>query len=124
MTDTSILVEAEVLRQEFGINSIRGATRILLEPPQRAGGDDPHGDSIVFALLDFKIFVAERFAQTGTGWVLRELGLAEPARVVAFIEANLATFSSEGLRYATEKMPAETKARLKEMHRARGGKAP
>ncbi|MDX1615398.1 MAG: DNA alkylation repair protein [Candidatus Promineifilaceae bacterium] len=59
-----------------------------------------------------------RFAQTGTGWVLRELAQAEPQRVMAFIEDNLAHFSSEGLRYATEKMATETKLRLRQAHRA------
>ena len=59
----------------------------------------------------------ERFAQTGTGWVLRELGQAEPERVVRFIEDNLPSFSAEGLRYATEKMPAQTKARLTRLYR-------
>ena len=60
----------------------------------------------------------ERFAQTGTGWVLRELGQAEPERVVRFIEDRLSYFSAEGLRYAVEKMPPQTKARLTRLHRA------
>jgi 3-methyladenine DNA glycosylase AlkD len=61
---------------------------------------------------------SERFAQTGAGWVLRELSLAEPARVVAFVEERIGQFSSEGLAYASEKMPAETKAWLKALHKA------
>ena len=60
----------------------------------------------------------ERFAQTGAGWVLRELSLAEPARVVGFVEERIGQFSREGLAYATEKMPAETKAWLKALHKA------
>jgi 3-methyladenine DNA glycosylase AlkD len=85
-------------------------------------GDDnfPGFSDMLLEVCESTVRHPERFAQTGTGWVLRELGRAEPARVVAFIEANLANFSSEGLRYATEKMPAETKVRLKEMHRAQG----
>ncbi len=59
----------------------------------------------------------ERFAQTGTGWVLRELGKGQPEVVVAFVEEQLDNFSAEGLRYAIEKMPAETRARLRRMHR-------
>jgi 3-methyladenine DNA glycosylase AlkD len=47
----------------------------------------------------------ERFAQLGTGWVLRELWLAEPQRVENFIRENYPSFSREGLRYAIEKMP-------------------
>jgi 3-methyladenine DNA glycosylase AlkD len=60
---------------------------------------------------------SERFAQTGTGWVLRELAYAEEQGVVRFIEQNLALFSSEGLRYATEKMHAADKARLRQAGR-------
>lgn len=59
-----------------------------------------------------------RFAQTGTGWVLRELAVADQDRVVAFIEDNLAHFSAEGLRYATEKMATEIKDRLRQMRQA------
>jgi 3-methyladenine DNA glycosylase AlkD len=59
----------------------------------------------------------ERFAQTGAGWVLRELGLAEPARVVGFVEERIGQFTREGLAYATEKMPADTQARLKVLHK-------
>ena len=58
----------------------------------------------------------ERFAQTGTGWVLREMGQAEAKQVVRFIEDNLSFFSAEGLRYATEKMPAQTKTRLTRLY--------
>jgi 3-methyladenine DNA glycosylase AlkD len=60
----------------------------------------------------------ERFAQTGAGWVLRELSLAEPARAVSFVEQRIGQFTREGLAYATEKMPAETQARLKALHKA------
>lgn len=55
----------------------------------------------------------ERFSQTGTGWVLRELWRAAPGDVVKLIETNIRFFSAEGLRYATEKMSAAEKKRLK-----------
>ena len=61
----------------------------------------------------------ERFAQTGTGWVLRELSRAEPERVIAFLEVNARLFSAEGLRYAIAKLPPETKTRLTALHRGR-----
>lgn len=54
----------------------------------------------------------ERFTQLGTGWVLRELWLAEPERVEKFIETNLHRFSREGLRYAIEKMPKGQQRRI------------
>lgn len=61
---------------------------------------------------------SERFAQTGAGWVLRELSLADQAQIVAFVEERISQFTREGLAYATEKMPAETQARLKALHKA------
>lgn len=61
----------------------------------------------------------ERFAQTGTGWVLREVWQAEPDRVTTFIEEHLDSFSSEGLRYATEKMPNDIKTRFRQVYRSR-----
>lgn len=56
----------------------------------------------------------ERFIQLATGWLLRELRTAPRTlpRVVKFIEANIASFSAEGLRYAVEKMSNEEKTRL------------
>lgn len=76
-----------------------------------------HGDNNFPGFVDLLLEVCaatvqspERFAQTGTGWVLRELSLADPERVLNFVETYYACFSREGLRYALEKMPAETKA--------------
>jgi 3-methyladenine DNA glycosylase AlkD len=63
----------------------------------------------------------ERFAQTGTGWVLRELSHAEPARVTDFIEDHLTELSREAVRYAAAKLPADTQARLKSAHKGRVG---
>ena len=83
-----------------------------------------HGDTNFPGFTDMLLEVCaatvkhpERFAQTGTGWVLRELGQAESERVVRFTEDNLPSFSAEALRYATEKMSAQTKARLTRLYR-------
>lgn len=54
----------------------------------------------------------ERFAQTGTGWILRELSLAEPTRVATFIQNSIHLFSRQGLRSATKKLPEDTRVRL------------
>jgi 3-methyladenine DNA glycosylase AlkD len=56
----------------------------------------------------------ERFAQTGTGWVLRELALAEQTAVIDFIKSHCLLFSSEGLRYAVEKLPPTLQTELKQ----------
>lgn len=83
-----------------------------------------HGEANFVGFTDLLLQVCaatvthpERFAQTGTGWVLRELGQAEPERVVRFIESRLSYFSAEGLRYAVEKMPVRTKSRLTRLYR-------
>lgn len=47
----------------------------------------------------------ERFLQTGVGWVLRELALAERIKVVTFARKHLGFMSTECFRYVTEKMP-------------------
>lgn len=54
----------------------------------------------------------ERFVQLGCGWVLREAGVRDQPRVVAFIKDRYASFSREGLRYAIEKMPPPLRAEL------------
>jgi len=59
----------------------------------------------------------ERFSQTGTGWVLRELSNADVKQVEIFIESNIGHFSGEGLKKAIEKMPDETQERLKQAHK-------
>jgi 3-methyladenine DNA glycosylase AlkD len=81
-----------------------------------AQAGDENFPGFVTLLLDIcaaTVRSPERFAQTGTGWVLRELSQADEARVVAFIEAQLEQFSAEGLRYATEKLPEPTRKRLR-----------
>lgn len=55
----------------------------------------------------------DRFAQTGGGWVLRELSVANPAMVAEFIREHICSFSAEGLRYAVEKMSPELAGELK-----------
>jgi 3-methyladenine DNA glycosylase AlkD len=58
----------------------------------------------------------ERFAQTGVGWVLRELSRSEERRVVGFVEANLDRFSREALKNATKYLPPDVTVRLLQAH--------
>jgi len=64
----------------------------------------------------------ERFSQTGTGWVLRELSLTSPEKVVSFVQNNISYFSAEGLRYAAEKIANEDKLSLKSLHKEKSVK--
>ncbi len=61
----------------------------------------------------------ERFAQTGVGWVLRELSLSNRGLVVAFAETHLERMSRECIRSVTEKMPATARTRLLKLHSCR-----
>jgi 3-methyladenine DNA glycosylase AlkD len=60
----------------------------------------------------------ERFAQTGVGWVLRELSRSDQGRVIGFVEANLERFSREGLKNATKYLPPEVAERIRQAHRS------
>lgn len=54
----------------------------------------------------------ERFAQTGTGWVLRELSYAEPERVVEFVDQHREEFTRDGWNYLVQKMPETVRDRI------------
>ena len=58
----------------------------------------------------------ERFAQTGVGWVLRELSRSDQGRVIGFVEANLDRFSREALKNAIKYLPPDVKERLLRAH--------
>lgn len=61
----------------------------------------------------------ERFAQTGTGWVLRELSHAKPGRVATFVERNLTRMSREAVRMAVAALEDVDRIRLLIAHGAR-----
>jgi 3-methyladenine DNA glycosylase AlkD len=65
----------------------------------------------------------ERFAQTGVGWVLRELSRSDQGCVIAFVEANLDRFSREALKNATKYLPPEVADHLLHAHLPRGTRA-
>jgi 3-methyladenine DNA glycosylase AlkD len=58
----------------------------------------------------------ERFAQTGVGWVLRELSRSDQGRVIGFVEANLDRFTREALNNAIKYLPPEVKERFLRAH--------
>lgn len=60
----------------------------------------------------------QRFAQTGVGWLLRELAEADRAAVLAFADAHLASMSAEAVRSVVERMPKQLRARMVARHRA------
>ena len=60
--------------------------------------------TLLLRVCDATLRHSDRFAQTGAGWVLRELSRAEPARVAEFIGKRLEHFSAEALRQATARL--------------------
>lgn len=64
----------------------------------------------------------ERFAQTGAGWLLRELAKADLNAVVGFLRESSQAMSREGLRYATEGMPPAVRAAVMEAAAPRTGR--
>jgi 3-methyladenine DNA glycosylase AlkD len=77
-------------------------------------GNFPNFTQMLLETCAVVIKSPERFAQTGTGWALRELGLAEQEAVINFIKTYSTHFSSEGLRYAMEKFPSTLQTQLKQ----------
>lgn len=49
----------------------------------------------------------QRFAQTGVGWVLRELSTAAPGAVAVFLDRHGDTMSAEARRTASSRLPGE-----------------
>jgi 3-methyladenine DNA glycosylase AlkD len=64
----------------------------------------------------------ERFAQTGVGWVLRELSRSDQGRVAGFVEANLDRFSREALKNATKYLTPEVANPLLRAHLTSGSR--
>lgn len=60
----------------------------------------------------------DRFAQTGTGWVLRELSKAEPERVAAFVDQQLELMSREAVRMSVARLEDGDRSRLLSAHGA------
>ena len=65
----------------------------------------------------------ERFAQTGVGWVLRELSRSDQGRVIGFVEANPNRFSREALKNAAKYLPPEVAERLLQAHLPSGNRS-
>ena len=71
---------------------------------------------MVLANCDQLLGSQERFAQTGVGWILRELGRSDEGRVLGFVEAHLDRFSREALKNATKYLQPEAAKRLRDAH--------
>lgn len=87
----------------------RSALLALLLPLRRGGGDWPRFVRYADAMLD----ESELFIRKAIGWVLREVGKREPARVVEFLGPRRARASGLTVREAVKYLPAAERARLR-----------
>jgi 3-methyladenine DNA glycosylase AlkD len=76
-------------------------------------GDDnfPGFSSMLIDVCATTVRCRERFAQTGCGWVLRELSKAVPDEVRRFVDDHRDLMSREALRMATGKLPETVEPR-------------
>ncbi|CAD7703784.1 unnamed protein product [Ostreobium quekettii] len=80
----------------------------------------PGFQDMLLAICSSTIRSPERFHQTGTGWLLREIGTADKHCLLTFCELHIEFFSSEGLRYALEKVPKAERNRFLNKFKASG----
>lgn len=85
-----------------------------------------HGDEaftgqtdLLLETSDVLVRDPQRFSQTAVGWVLRELGVAEPERVAAFARDHRERLSREALRNLTAKLAPGLRKALRDAHAAR-----
>ena len=74
---------------------------------------------LLLSIADHLVRDPWRFSQTAVGWVLRELGVAEPDRVAAFAREHSMRLSREALRNLTQKLDPALRKALRDEHAAR-----
>ena len=76
----------------------------------------PGFTEMLLAACEQNVGRPESFAQTGVGWVLRELSRAEPDRVAGFVRRHQEKMSREAIRSAVRKLPDGIAAELLDAH--------
>lgn len=76
----------------------------------------PGLSSVILGVCATIVWSLERGDQTAVGWVLRELGRAEPARVDAFFRRHARLMSRECARTAVARFPVARRAELLAHH--------
>ena len=94
----------------------RAACVAFVPHAEHGDGRIPDLPELVLAACERVVRDPERFAQTGVGWVLRELSLFDRPRVIAFADEHLDDLSREAARSIAEKMPARDRAALLARH--------
>jgi 3-methyladenine DNA glycosylase AlkD len=98
----------------------RSALLALLRPLRREGGSAPDFERFA-RYADAMLEEREFFIRKAIGWVAREAGRRDPARVVAWLEPRIGRASGVTVREAVKHLPAADRERLLAAYRARGG---
>ncbi|MBI1749367.1 MAG: DNA alkylation repair protein [Acidobacteria bacterium] len=101
-----------VWRDAPGLWQRRAACVAFVNLAKRGDKVLPGLSALVLRTCSVNVRSKERFLQTGVGWVLRELSLAERDAVVAFARTHAPQMSRECMRYVTEKMPEDLRREL------------
>ena len=92
-------------RNGQGLWRRRAAAVAFVDLARRGDENFPGFTDLVLSVCATLAADPARFLQTAVGWVLRDLSVAEPARVAEFLAAHRAQLSREALRMATSRLP-------------------
>jgi 3-methyladenine DNA glycosylase AlkD len=99
----------------------RAANVAFVTLAKRGDANFPGFARLMVETCEVTVRSPERFAQTGVGWLLRELATADPGAVLAFVDEHVGSMSREGVRYVVERMPVRvSKQVLSRQKRPRG----
>lgn len=94
----------------------RAAGVAFVKHAARGGEFFPGFTDFLLRICHLTVQSPQRFAQTGTGWVVRSVSSGDRAAATAWIENHLPALSREGVRYCVEKLPDQERLRLLDLH--------
>ena len=103
-------------REAKGLWRRRASNVAFVDLARRGDGNFVGFTALMLETCAVTVRSPERFAQTGVGWLLRELAETERAAVLDFARAHAREMSREGVRYVVERMPAPVKQRVLREH--------
>lgn len=95
----------------------RAANVAFVNLAKRGDANFPGFSALMLETCAVTVRSPERFAQTGVGWLLRDLAEAEREAVLAFTHAHLAFMSREAVRSVVERMPQKVQADVLAAHK-------
>ena len=73
--------------------------------------------ALAFEIACGQLSHPHQLMQKATGWILREAEKKDPDALRTFLEQHIGSLSATSLSYATERMPKEEKARLRQLRK-------